>query len=379
MPEQSIAKKIAFVSDAIWPYNKGGKEKRLYEISTRLAEKGYDVHIYCMNWWNGERDRTENGVHLHAISPLIPLYAGPRRSIKQGILFGLACFKMIKENWDVIEVDHMPYFPIFSMRIVCWLKRKKMYAVWHEVWGKEYWQEYLGNFKGQIAYILERLTVLLPDMIVANSNHTSKRLGNILGSKKEITTIPLGIEFDKVQSVEPDKETSDIIYVGRLLKHKNVDLLIKSVAEIVKSKPDIRCTIIGEGPEQESLEKLVEEMKLENNIFLKGRIESHDKVFALMKASKVFVSLSEREGFGVTVLEAQACGIPVVLTKHPLNASQDLLSSQNSYAVEINIYSLTSEILRLLKDKFSREACINEVRGNDWSEIVNNYIERVTC
>ena len=43
--------KIAFVSDAIYPYNKGGKEKRIYEISTRLAKRSHNVHVFCMKWW----------------------------------------------------------------------------------------------------------------------------------------------------------------------------------------------------------------------------------------------------------------------------------------------------------------------------------------
>src|SRR5688572_4712282 len=97
---------IAIVSDAIYPYNKGGKEKRIFEISTRLAKAGHEVHIYCMKWWGADRrlsppasaarqgrnaqpindnHRMENGVHLHAISPLYPLYSGQRRSIKQAL------------------------------------------------------------------------------------------------------------------------------------------------------------------------------------------------------------------------------------------------------------------------------------------------------
>ena len=119
--------KIAYVSDAVYPYNKGGKEKRLYDISTRLARRGHDVHIYCMKWWKGpETHLVENGVHLHAISPYYPLYSGERRSIKEGILYGISCLKLIKEDWDVIDVDHMPFFPIIFTKIVCVLKWKKM-------------------------------------------------------------------------------------------------------------------------------------------------------------------------------------------------------------------------------------------------------------
>src|SRR5476651_2229832 len=97
---------IAIVSDAIYPYNKGGKEKRIYEISTRLSKKGYEVHIYCMKWWKSKESiRTENNVTLHAISKLYPLYSGQRRSFLQAILFALSTLKLLREEFDFIEVD----------------------------------------------------------------------------------------------------------------------------------------------------------------------------------------------------------------------------------------------------------------------------------
>src|SRR5664280_750230 len=99
--------KIALVSDAIYPYNKGGKETRIFELSTRLAEAGHDVHIYTMKWWDEPHNqRAENGVTLHAISPKYSLYKDEKRSIKQGILFGLACLRLLRAKFDVAEVDH---------------------------------------------------------------------------------------------------------------------------------------------------------------------------------------------------------------------------------------------------------------------------------
>ena len=138
--------RVAIVSDAVYPYHKGGKERRFFEISTRLAKKGHDVHIYCMKWWKSpEKVRFENGVYLHGIAPYFPLYSGKRRSIRQGVIFGLFCLKLIFEKWDVIEVDHMPYFPLFFTKIVCMLKGKKMYATWNGVWGRDYWIKYMGK------------------------------------------------------------------------------------------------------------------------------------------------------------------------------------------------------------------------------------------
>lgn len=116
--------KIAIVSDAIYPYNKGGKEKRNYEVSTRLAKRGHDVTVYCMKWWEGPNTRIEEGVQIKAISPYFPLYAGERRSIKQALLFSLNCFKLVKEDFDILDVDGIPHLVLFSTKLVALLRGK---------------------------------------------------------------------------------------------------------------------------------------------------------------------------------------------------------------------------------------------------------------
>lgn len=128
--------RIALVTDAIFPYNKGGKETRTYQLSTRLAKKGHDVHIYTMNWWKGKSTKKENGVTLHALTKLLPLYSGKRRSIKEAVFFSIGTFKLLNTDFDVIEVDHMPHLTLFPIKLVCLLKRKKLIATWNEVWGK---------------------------------------------------------------------------------------------------------------------------------------------------------------------------------------------------------------------------------------------------
>jgi glycosyltransferase involved in cell wall biosynthesis len=155
---RSSPRRIVFVSDSIYPYMKGGKEKRLYEISTRLAAMGYDVHIYTMHWWKGSaKTREESGVRLHAICRYYNMYRGDRRTIGEGVIFGLACLKMLWQKFDVIDVDHMPFFPVFSTWIVCLLRRRKLHATWHEALTRQEWTTYMGP-KGVIAETSSHLT-----------------------------------------------------------------------------------------------------------------------------------------------------------------------------------------------------------------------------
>lgn len=369
--------KIAFVSDSIYPYNRGGKEKRLFEVATRLANKGHDVNLFCMKWWNGPNDKIENGVHLHAICKNYPLYSGKRRSISQALLFGFNCLKLSTKNFDIIDVDHMPHFPLFFMKFICLLKRKKMIATWHEVWDRNYWREYLG-LKGILGYEVEKFSVLMPNEIISVSKHTTKKLQNSLRFKKKIHTIPNGIDFKKIQEIKSSKRKSDIIFAGRLLGNKNIYLLVKAIKLIKVRIPNIKCLIIGDGPEKKTLEALTHKLNLEENINFLGFLENQDDVYALMKSSKVFVLPSTREGFGIVVIEANACGIPVVTVNHKDNAARYLIKEgKNGFVCQLDEKEIAKNVIITIKNWTNmKQACLNSVKPYNW-DIIIKKLEKV--
>lgn len=368
-PKPIKKKRIAFVSDAIMPYNQGGKEKRLDEISKRLVSDTCEVHIYTMKWWSGPKVIKREGVYLHAICKLHPLYKNGRRSICEALLFGLATLKLIFAKFDVLDVDSMPFFPIFSAKIVTWLKGKKLYATWHEVWGKEYWKQYLNGFSSIFGATVEWLAFKMPDVIISNSEHTTSRL-RAVGFKKEIATIPLGVDLDGIYSAKIGEDKSDVIFVGRLLSHKNADLLVKAIAIVKESIPEIRCKIIGDGPERENIEEIIKELGVSDNIEILDSIKDDNEKYALLKASKMLVLPSIREGFGLVVIEANATGLPVITTNHKDNASKDLINEGiNGLLSEPNDKSIAEKIIQILQS----QAVMNIKQGvenYDWKKVV---------
>ncbi len=369
--------RIAFVSDAIYPYNKGGKEKRLFDITTRLSNDGHDVHIYTMKWWKGKNVKKENGLTLHAISRLYPLYIKNRRSITEGLLFGLACLKLIFEKWDVIDVDHMPFFPLFSIRCVCILKRKKLVATWHEVWGKNYWKEYLGKL-GIFAYWIEKLSIIMPDTIISVSKHTTKRLRSEFLSRPKIVTIPDGIDLKHIRSIKPSTRKSDIIFAGRLLPHKNVDVLIRAVARLKTKFPKIVCFIVGDGPDKTTLEKLVIDLGLEKNVLFWGFVKDHDELQSLIKSSKAFVLPSSREGFGIVVIESFVCETPVITVNYKDNAAKDLIRNGiNGILAELNEKSIADAIVSVI-EPLKKMQPSNGIEEYDWSHIMHSIYRTYT-
>ena len=370
--------KIAFVYDAVYPWVKGGAEKRIYEIGRRLVDRGHEVHWYGVGWWlNGDKKEIVNheNIIMHGVCKPLQLYVNGRRNIGEALYFAWKVFpKLIRKDFDVIDCQEFPYFPCFSAKVHSVLKKSKLTITWHEIWGK-YWFGYLGK-KGLFGYIVERLTARLAKNNVAVSEQTKRDLEKLGVSCVEV--IPNGIDFERIQEVEPSGEESDIIFAGRLIRDKNVDVLIKTVKLLRDDVPDIKCVIVGDGPERARLEKLTGELGLKRNVEFRGFLKEHDDVIALMKSSKVFVLPSTREGFGIVALEANACGLPVVTVEHEMNATKDLVkNSRNGFVCNLSENEIVDKILVALHSDMSRE-CLEFARNYDWSVIVKRC-ERFYC
>lgn len=316
---------IIYVSDAIYPYNKGGKEKRLYELSTRLARLGHEVHIYTMHWWpTPEQTRMEHGVLLHAISKYYPLYNGDKRSIKEGVMFGLACLKLMTVKFDALDVDHMPFFPIYAAWIVCTLRGKRFFGTWHEALSRQDWLNYMG-LAGNIAAAIERISIHMPQTIIAASVPTQLGIRTRLHRTKRVSLVTSGIDSAEIASVKVAKIPCDVLYVGRLVKDKHIDVLVEAIALLAPKRPRIHCVVIGHGIEEDNLRELINDRGLTNCVHLLAPLAKSQQVYAHMKAAKVFCLPSTREGFGIVALEALGCGTPVVTTNAVANAAQDLI------------------------------------------------------
>jgi glycosyltransferase involved in cell wall biosynthesis len=278
-----------------------------------------------MHWWDGPRVRKDESITFHAISRLFPMYYGSRRSLKQAFFFALACIRLLTARFDVLEADHMPYLQILILRLVTTVRHKRFVVTWHEVWGKLYWRQYLG-WAGLLAWFVERLAMRLPDHIIAASPHTAERLCTVLGTRASVTVAPNGIDLDTVSSSYPDQSATDLVVVSRLISHKRIDMLLDAVALLHAEGIPVTCRVIGDGPQREELRNRSRALGLDWAVEFRHGIREQKEVYALVKAAKVFVFPSAREGFGIAVLEALACGVPVVTTSAVDNLAQHLVA-----------------------------------------------------
>ncbi|WP_324735235.1 glycosyltransferase family 4 protein [Thermococcus sp. SY098] len=361
--------KIAIIYDAVYPWVKGGGEKRTYEISKRLVEMGHEVHWFGLKWWEGKNDIVQDGIYIHGIGKWDTLYVNRRRSISEALYFGIKTLTKLEGKFDVIDCQIFPYFSCFSAKFHSMNDHTPFVITWYEVWNN-YWYEYLGKI-GIFGKIIEKLVSKLPDMVIAISKKVKNDL-TLLGIPPEkIKIIPDGIGFNDIQKVNASNKKYDIIYAGRLIKHKNVDLLLKATSIAKQEIPNIKVGIIGDGPEMGNLKRLTKELKLEKNVHFLGFLKDAKDVYSYMKSSKVFVFPSTREGAGLVTLEANACGLPVITVSHEKNAATEVvINGLNGFICNLSEEDIAEKILyALYKKRQMEKRCIEFAKRYDWDTI----------
>jgi glycosyltransferase involved in cell wall biosynthesis len=365
--------KIAFVYDALYPFTKGGGEKRYYELAKRLASR-HEVHFVSWQYWPSGPRMQGDGVWYHGVGQPKPFYGRDgRRTIGEAVAFASRLLRSFpNERFDVIDCSSIPYFPTFPCRLIARSRHIPLVVTWHEFWD-DYWLNYLG-WRGHLARLVEHASARLSHVPVAVSTFTARRLARAVLADRYLPVVPNGVDYGLIESIPPQGVESDIIFVGRLLKHKNVTTLLKAVHLLTHEFPRLRCIVVGAGPERESLMALSGRLGLAENVTFTGYIADHDDLYGLMKRSKVFVLPSRREGFGICVVEAQACGLPAVVVDAPDSAAPALIEEgENGIVCRDDARSLASALAGLLAEPVRLAKMAERSRSlaaqQDWSYI----------
>lgn len=350
--------KIAVVSDALYPWHKGGKEIRYSHLLRGLPAHGMDVTVYSMKWWDDapEVEKSVLGSLTYVgICPRVPLYKGHRRSLTQALLFAASTFRLLTKKFDVIEADHMPYLQLLPLRVVASIKRVPLVVTWHEVWGGATWRTYMGPV-GFVAATIEKVSVRLPDRIIAVSDGTAAKLAEIGANRDRLHVVPNTIDVDELSRCGEDASAPALLFVGRLLEHKNANLAIDATSILLERGYNVRLGIVGVGPEESRLKAQVSELNLEGHVTFFPTFESQRELWSLLRGSRVLLAPSVREGYGLVVAESLALGTPVVCALHADNESSRLVGPSTGSLVEaFNAQSLADAAERWLNDSSLRE------------------------
>ena len=366
--------RIAFVTDALVPFSSGGAERRVHELGVRLASR-HDVHVVSWGFWGPEPTTSRDGMTFHGVGRPRPFYgADGRRTLREAVEFAARLPRVLSRlDVDVIDVSATPYLPLYGAWLGTRRSRTPVVATWHEFWG-EHWDDYLPHrpIVGRAARAGESWARSLADRRVAVSPFTAARMAGTGRRPGASDIFGNGVDVASMGRVRPDAERSDVIFAGRLIDEKRIDLLIRAVGTLRERMPAIRCLIAGDGPERERLARLTAELGLDGHVVFVGRV-GDARLPALLRASKVFVLPSAREGYAIAVVEAMACGLVPVVARSPLSAATDLVDDGvDGLISEPTVEGLAAAIGDLLDHPGRRRqmaaAARRSAATHDWAE-----------
>lgn len=371
--------KIALIYDPIYPYVIGGGEKRFWEIARRLAKCGHQVYLVGMKYWNGPAEIIKEGVHLVGICPAVPLYNKKgTRSFFEPFYFGFFVFwHLLFNNYDLIDCANFPYISCISLKLISFFKRIRFTLTWHEVWGRAEWISYAGII-GIFGWLIEKIVSLMAGYNIFVSKFMQNRAVSIFRMKKEKTiVIENGIEYNKLSKIENIRKDNQIIYVGRLVNYKRVDILIDAFAIFINDFKDYSLKIIGRGPESAKLKLKVQELKLEDKVVFVDFLEKDD-LEKEIKKSKIFVLPSEREGMGIVIVESMALGTPVIALESENSAAKTIITNGSSGILVKNINELVQAMTQLLTNEELYNKIVQQgletAKSYDWDSVIIPHI-----
>lgn len=374
---------LAIFYDAAYPFTDGGGQRRLYEIGRHMAAHGWRVHWYALKTWEGDPVQIRDGIVYHGLRGHTRFYGNNgKRGLREAVSYGRAVLTARADfgSYDLVWCGQWPLFHILALiaRFVPW--RTHMLIDWWEVWGR-YWLDYAGliGFGGWFLEIVLTNVVTRLGHAVVDSAVGRDRVIALGVPAKALTLIPNGVDVSGLTSGDPAEGASDIAYFGRLKGHKNIDHIVQALA-ILKTHDTRRfhLDLIGDGPERIRLEELARTLGVADQIVFHGRVET-DRAKALLKRSKVFVHASTQEcGGSVNLLEANACGLPVVCYRHPMgiDPSQMIEGETGLMVSPVEPRSLADGILamfQLVATGNVRERCVKHAKSFDWSVIAERY------
>ena len=318
--------RVAIVYDCLFPHTVGGAERWCRALADRLCDRHEVVYLTRRQW--GE-EGPETRFATVAVSPGGELYASSgRRRTGPPIRFGLGVFAYVLRHgrrYDVVHVTSFPYFSLLGAWLALRLTRSKARLVvdWHEVWGRDYWTSYLGAVGGRIGYAVQRICVRLPDHSFTFSRMHEERLREE-GHRAPVTRLTGEYAGEPAAPTLEPPSPPLVVFAGRHIPEKRVTAVPDAIAAARAELPDLRGLILGDGPERERTLKRIAELGLDEMVSAPGQVDADEVARSLAEASCLLLP-SEREGYGLVVVESVSRGSPAVLVKGPENAATELI------------------------------------------------------
>jgi glycosyltransferase involved in cell wall biosynthesis len=280
----------------------GGAELHLQEIFSRIVSRGHSVDLLCSSWKGAQRRVNMDGIDVHRVGT---------RHTYPFLARGYYTDYLARNDYDVVieDLNKVPlYTPLWGVR--------HLVALVHHLFGATAFREAPAPLAAAV-WLSERPLGLLYRKVPfeAVSVSTAEDLVDRGIPRSSIRVIYNGVDSSRLTPDAAERSDAPLfVYLGRLKKYKRVDIVIQAFAGL--NVPNATLEIAGTGDYRAPLEGLVKSLGLSDRVKFLGFIPEEDKVHLLRRAWASTLA-SPKEGWGISNLEAAACGTPVIAANSP--------------------------------------------------------------
>lgn len=346
----------------------GGAEVHFHEIFRRIVKKGHKVTLVAHKFAGCFNEEIIDGIKIIRVGNKFLFH-------KQFKVYYKTNLK--SQNFDLV-VDDISKIPLNTPVYI----HKPIVGILHHIHGNSLYKE-IPFFLA--AYII-RKEKQIPSYykntpIFTVSQSTTDELVKLGFDKDKTGILYNGIEQNLFEScIVKKSDTPLLTYVGRIKKYKNINQIIDAVVLLKKTIPNIKLAIGGKGDYLNYLKDYVNKLGLNNNIKFLGFLTEEEKAEILGKAW-FFLTMAEKEGWGITVIEANAMKTPAI-GSDVAGLRDSIQNKQTGYLVPLgNSELLANKIKELIKNKSEYKTLANKAyewsKKFTWDHSANSFLERV--
>jgi glycosyltransferase involved in cell wall biosynthesis len=329
----------------------GGAETHLHEIFGRLAARGHHVTALVSGWPDAPRREMVDGIEVHRV--------GGRYTYNLAAPWYYRS-KLRDRAYDVV-VEDLNKVPLFTP---LWVDRPLVLLV-HHLFGRTAFEEASWPMAAA-TWALERPIGFVYRNVPteAVSRSTAEDLVARGLQREQITVIPNGVDLEWY-TPDPAGERfpePTILYLGRLKRYKRVDLILRAVALLRDRGIAARLIVAGQGDYADALRRLRDELGLQERVEMPGFVSDEAKR-RYFRLAWVHALTSPKEGWGITNLEAAACGTPTVASDSP-GLRDSVVDGETGFLVPHgDVEALADRLALLLRDRSLRDRLGRQARA----------------
>jgi glycosyltransferase involved in cell wall biosynthesis len=347
----------------------GGAQRVTITIAAGLAERGYDVDL-VVSYREGELldevpdtvrviDLETSKVPAIGILASVPRLRSYLETVEPSVLFAAMTYA------NVVAI----------LAMLSATTATRVLATEHNTFGMD------TDLKPRVTYALARVLYRFADGVIAVSEGVAESVVTAARvDRRDVTVLynPVPVSAVREESSEPiddpwltSPELETIVSVGRLEAPKDPETLLRAFARLNRARPDTRLLLVGQGPKREELSALADALGLGDVVSVPGYVEN---AYAYMGHASVFVLSSRYEGLPTVLIEALACGCPVVATDCPSGPREILSDGEYGTLVPVrNAAALSDAIRSTLETPTDPGKLTRRARGFSVETIVDRY------